>query len=277
MKKIIVLFALVFATSVTFGQKKEKIKGSKIVTHTVTDLESFVNVEVEDNLEVFLVKADKPSLEIEADDNLHDAINFSVAGNTLRIFALKDVIGAKKFSIRVNYTENLKLVVAKGETRVNALNELQAENVTIKNYDKSKSFLNVKSEYFTLILNDKAEAELNVKAQNTTLELSKDAELKALVASPEVKVDMYEKSEANIEGDTENLKLRLDNSSTLDAKKFTARNLEITVEGYAKADVNVVEQVNISASGKSEIKLYGEPKITITKFTNSTTLYKKEF
>ncbi len=277
MKKFTLVLTLVLFTTLTFGQKKEKIKGSKIITHTINDLESFENIEVEDNLEVFLVKGDKPSLEIEADDNLHDAINYSVAGNTLRVYALKDVISAKKFSIRINYTENLKLVSAKGETVINALNDLQAENITIKNYDKSKSFLNVQSNYFTLILNDKAEAELNVKAQNTTLELSKNAELKALVASPELKVDMYEKSDAKIEGDAETVKLRLDNNVNLDVKKLTAKDLEVNIEGYAKAIVYATNFITISASGKSEIELYGEPKIEILKFTNSTTLYKKEF
>ncbi len=277
MKKFTLVLTLVLFTTLTFGQKKEKIKGSKIITHTINDLESFENIEVEHNLEVFLVKGDKPSLEIEADDNLHDAINYSVAGNTLRVYALKDVISAKKFSIRINYTENLKLVSAKGETVINALNDLQAENITIKNYDKSKSFLNVESNYFTLILNDKAEAELNVKAQNTTLELSKNAELKALVASPELKVDMYEKSDAKIEGDAETVKLRLDNNVNLDVKKLTAKDLEVNIEGYAKAIVYATNFITISASGKSEIELYGEPKIEILKFTNSTTLYKKEF
>lgn len=277
MKKLTFLVTLLLVTTISFGQKKEKIKGSKIITHTINDLESFTNIEVEDNLEVFLVKGDKPSLEIEADDNLHDAINFSVAGNTLRVFALKDVISAKKFSIRINYTENLKLVVAKGETKINALNDLQADNITIKNYDKSKSFLNVQSEYFTLILNDKAEAELNVKAQNTTLELSKSAELKALIASPDLKIDMYEKSFAHIEGDAENVKLRIDNSTNLEAKKLTTKSLDVTLEGYASAEVNVTNNITITASGKSKLDLYGEPKIEIIKFTNSTTLFKKEF
>lgn len=277
MKKCTLLIVILFTTVISFGQKKEKIKGSKIVTHTINELENFENIEVEDNLEVYLVKGDKPSLEIEADDNLHDAINFSVAGKTLRVYALKDVINAKKFSIRINYTDNLKLVSAKGETTINALNDLQAENITIKNYDKSKSFLNVQSEYFTLILNDKAEAELNVKAQNTTLELSKNAELKALVASPEVKIDMYEKSTAIIEGDAQNVKMRLDNNSKFETKKFTVKDLDITIEGYASAEVHVTNKISITASGKSKLELYGEPKIEIIKFINSTTLYKKEF
>lgn len=277
MKKNIFLLTLLLVSTLSFSQKKEKIKGSKIVTHTINEIENFENIEVEDNLEVFLVKGDKPSIEIEADDNLHEAINFSVAGNTLRVYSLKEVVGAKKFSIRINYTENLKLVVAKGETVINALNELQAENVTVKNYDKSKSYLNVKSDYFTLILNDKSEAELNVKALNTTLELSKNAELKALVASQEVKIDMYEKSYAKIEGDAENVKLRLDNNAVLETVKFDAKNIDVTIEGYAKAELHALENITITASGKSIVELYGEPKIEVLKFTNTTSLLKKEF
>ncbi|MGV7105499.1 GIN domain-containing protein [Flavobacterium sp. U410] len=276
MKKLTLLTLFIFSITFIQAQKKEKVKGSKIVTHTINEIESFENIEVEDNLEVYLVKGYKPSVEIEADDNLHDAINFSVAGNTLRVSSLKDVSSAKKFSIRINYTNDLKLVVAKGETVINALNELQGENVTIKNYGRSRSYLNVNSTYFTLILNDKSEAELNVKSQNTTLELSKNAELKALVASPEFKLDMYENSKANIEGDAADAKMRLDNNASLISDNLTLKKLELTVEGHVKTRVNVLEEIAISASGKAEIELYGQPKIEMVQFTNNAILYKKE-
>jgi hypothetical protein len=275
MKKI-TLFTLLLCTVITFAQKKEKIKGSKIITVSVKELEPYENIEIEDNLEIFLVKGDSPTLEIEADDNLHDAINYSVMGNTLRITSQKDVISAKKFSIRVNYNNNLKLVSVKGEAKLHALAAIELENITIKNYDRSASYLNADCNFFTLILNDKAEAELNLKAQNTILELSKDSELKALVASPEVKLDMYQNSDARIEGDAETVKMRLDNSSFLAASKFTTKTLELTIEGYSKSEVNVTNDIIISAAGKSEIRLFGEPQIEITKFTNTTTLYKKE-
>ena len=87
MKKITLLFLLILTSSLVLGQKKEKIKGSKIVTLSIKKLENFQNIDIEDNLEVYLVKADSASLEIEADDNLHDIINYTVLGNTLRIKA----------------------------------------------------------------------------------------------------------------------------------------------------------------------------------------------
>ena len=276
MKKITLIFLLVLSTSLTFGQKKERIKGSKIVTLSIKKLENFQNIDIEDNLEIYLVKADSASLEIEADDNLHDVINYTVLGNTLRINSLKDVYGEKKFSIRINYTDNLKLITAKHDTKLHALADIELENITIKNYDNSRSFLNVKSKLFAIMLNDKSEAELNIKADNTTIEVSKDAEVKALIASPIVKIDLYQKGIAIIEGDAASAKVRLDNSSDLIAKNFTISNLEITTESYSKAIVNVAKNIKISAAGKSEIELLGEPKIEIIKFTNNTTLYKKE-
>jgi hypothetical protein len=87
---------------------------------------------------------------------------------------------------------------------------------------------------------------------------------------------LYQKAKATIEGDASIAKVRLDNSSDLIAKKFTISNLDITVESYSKASVNVTKNIKISAAGKSEIELLSEPKIEIVKFTNNTTLYKKE-
>ena len=275
-KKISLLFAFLFLTTISVAQKKEKIKGSKIVTVAVKEIPSFENIEINDNFEVFLVKSDKPSLEIEADDNLHEVINYEVAGGTLRVSSLRDASGFKKFALRINYTSELKLITAKNESSIKALADLELENITIKNYDYSKSFLNVKANYFALVLNDKSEAEINAKADNTSIELSKNAELKALITSPELKLDMYQKSQAEIEGNVNNAKLRLDNYISLTAKKLVIGSLDVVSESYSKCSVNVTNALALSASGKSEIELYGEPKITINKFTNNTTLYKKE-
>ncbi|WP_324069474.1 MAG: DUF2807 domain-containing protein [Flavobacterium sp.] len=275
-KKISFLLTLLLFTSLVIAQKKEKIKGSKIVTVSVKEIPTFENIEINDNFEVFLVKADKTSFEIEADDNLHDIINYEVIGGTLKVSALREVTGKKKFAIRINYTSDLKLITAKNESTIHSLADLELDNITIKNYDNSRSFLNVKANYFALILNDKSEAEINVKADNTSIELSKNADLKALVTGKELKLDMYQKSQATIEGNVNDAKIRLDNYIILTAKKLIIANLELTTEGYSKCYVNVTNELILMASGKSEIELLGESKIEITKFANNATLYKKE-
>ena len=275
-KKISFLFTLLFLSTIVVAQKKEKIKGSKIVTISVKEIPTFENIEINDNFEVFLVKGEKPSLEIEADDNLHEIINYEVAGGTLRVSSLREAIGAKKFALRINYTDDLKLITSKNESSIHALADLELENITIKNYDNSRAFLNVKASYFALVLNDKAEAEINIKAENTSLELSKNAELKALINSPELKLDMYQKSQAEIEGNINNAKMRLDNFSLLISKKLVIATLDLSIESYSKCFINVSNTLTLAASGKTEIELLGESKIQINKFINNATLYKKE-
>lgn len=277
MKKFsLMLFALLF-TVVVFAQKREKIKGSKNVTITQKEVPLFETLEVEDNIEIYLIKGSSQRLEIEADDNLHDAIKTEVTATTLRIYTSKEVSGAKKLTVRVTYIDGLKTITGKHAALIYAVNELELDNITVKNLDFSKSYLNVKSNNFSLIMNDKSKAEINVKANSTTIELSKNADLKALIASPAVKCDMYQKTTAAIEGDAETVQLRIDNNAVFTGKKFTAKNMELTAENYAKCSVLIAETLTLSASGKTEIGLYGTPvTVTMKKFADSAIIAKKE-
>jgi len=276
MRKINILLALVLFTSVAFAQQKEKIKGSKIVTITQKEIGDFETLEIEDNLEIFLIKGDQSGLEIEADDNLHDAIEIDLKAKNLRLAATKQVTGAKKFSIRITYTDNLKMVMAKNDANITALADINLPDFTFKGFDSSKFFANVNSKKFTLMANDKCKSELNLKSDETAIELSKNAQLKALISTPLMKFDMYQKSTAVIEGDVIDLKLRLDNNSNFTGKNLTAKNAEIVVEGYTTCSIQVSNKATIDATGKSEIQLYGETlRVDLRKFADNAALLKK--
>ncbi len=276
MNRLSFLFALVLFTSMAFAQQKEKIKGSKIVTITQKEIGDFETLEIEDNLEIFLIKGDQSGLEIEADDNLHDAIEIDLKAKILRLAATKQVTGAKKFSIRITYTDNLKMVMAKNEANITALADINLPDFTFKGFDSSKFFANVNSKKFTLMANDKCKSELNLKSDETAIELSKNAQLKALISTPLMKFDMYQKSTAVIEGDVIDLKLRLDNNSNFTGKNLTAKNAEIVVEGYTTCSIQVSNKATIDATGKSEIQLYGETlRVDLRKFADNAALLKK--
>jgi hypothetical protein len=275
MKKLAFIIVLVFATSLAFSQKKEKVKGSKIVTTEIKKIESFESLEVDDNLEVFLIKGTECGLEIEADDNLHDAIDAVVAGSTLRLSTLKSAFGYKKLSIRVTYTNDFKLVVTRNDASITALAEIEVDNITFKSYDNSKLFLNAKSKNISLYMDDKSKAEFNAKAESTIVNLAKNATLKALISSTNLTFDMYQKSEATIDGDVETAKFRLDNNANLNGKNLAVKNAELTCEAYTKLSLNVKSSLSIDASGKSEIQLFGDQKIDMKRFVDSAILIKK--
>lgn len=273
--KNILLVLIVITSTLTFAQKKEKIKGSKVVTIEKKQIESFNGLEVADNLEIFLVKGSENSIEIEADDNLHQVIEIVVSGNLLRVSTLKDVISAKKLSLRITYTDSFNSIVTKNESQLTALSDLELETISIRALDYSKLFLNAKVKNFTLQCDDKSKAEINLKSEKAVFNLLKNANAKALVVSNELTFDMYQKTTASIEGDVENLKVRLDNNASFTGKNLTSVTTEITTEAYTNAAANAKEKMTISASGKSEIEIYGDPKIEITRFNDSAILRKK--
>ena len=275
MKKITLLFIALLFTGLSFGQKREKVKGSKIVTIEKKEIGNFENLEIEDNFEILLVKGDKCALEIEADNNLHSEININLNGNTLRLTTLKEVVGFKKFSIKITYTNDFKLLIAKHESNITATTDIELDNFTIKCFDYSKLFANGKVKTFTLMQNDKSKAELNLKSENATIELSKNANLKALIATTQLKVDLYQKSKAVLEGDVVELKLRLDNNSEFTGMNLIAKTAELVAEGNSTTSLNVVSNAVIEASGKSEIQFYGDAKIELKKFTEKKFIMKK--
>ncbi len=275
MKKITLIFIVILCSTLAVAQKKEKVKGSKIVTVEKVEIGAFDQLEVEDNLEVFLVKGDKNSIEIETDDNLHVAINHQVYGTSLRLNTNKDISGFKKLEIRVVYTDSLKLINVKHEAKLNAISEMQLDNITVKTYDYSKTFMTVNSANFTLLANDKSKIELNLKGKDAFVEMSKNSNIKALVSLNKLKFDMYQKSEAVLEGPVNEMKLRLDNNSSYVGKNLTSKVLNLTTEGTTNCSVNTNGSLSITAAGKSEVTIYGEPKIELKKFGDDATLYKK--
>ncbi|MFN3968726.1 GIN domain-containing protein [Flavobacterium sp.] len=275
MKKI-VLISFLLLSAVSFAQKKEKVKGSKIVKSEQKQIESFESLEVEDNLEVFLVKGNECGLEIEADDNLIEFIEYKLAGNNLRISTTRDISSYKKLSVRVTYTDKFNMVIAKDETNVTALSDVVLDNVTFKTYDYSKLFLNANTKNFTLMANDKSKVELNLKSIKTAIDLSKSAYVKALISSSEMKFDLYQKSSAEVEGDVIELKLRLDNNTDFIGSKLTTKNALLETSGYSKSSINISNNATLDASGNSEIQLYGEPiKIEMKRFADSAELRKR--
>jgi DNA repair exonuclease SbcCD nuclease subunit len=275
MKKYGLIILLVLATTFAFAQKKEKIKGSKIVTIELRETSDFDTLEVEDNLEIYLEKGEKPGIKIEADDNLHDIITTDLRDNILRLSTSKEAVKYKKMLVRVTYTDDLKSVSTKNETVVNAIQEVQLDSIIFKSSDYSQLFLNINTANFVLKADDKSAIELNAKSEKIKIVLSKDAALKSLITANEIGCDLYQKAEANIEGIVNSAVIRLDNNSDFTGTKLTIKNLELITESYSTASVNAETSISISAGEKSEIELYGSPKIRILKFSDEAKLLKK--
>ncbi|EPR74349.1 hypothetical protein ADIWIN_0691 [Winogradskyella psychrotolerans RS-3] len=84
MKKIILtLLLMIVALPVLHAQSDEKIKGDRNVTIKQTFIDNFHSIVVDGDFSIEIVYNSKPSVSIEADDNLHDVIQFNVVDGVL--------------------------------------------------------------------------------------------------------------------------------------------------------------------------------------------------
>ncbi|RED19470.1 putative autotransporter adhesin-like protein [Flavobacterium cutihirudinis] len=275
MKKSTALFLLLLATTLSFAQKREKIKGTKIVTTSIKEVGSFDGLEVDDNLEVYLERGEKNEIRIEADDNLHDIIGMDLRDKTLRLYTSKESTIFKKLTVHVIYTNTFNKVITKNEAKVYAIQELQLDDITFNNLDFSRLYLNVNAKKFGLISDDKSRSEINLKADEATIQLSKNSILKSLVSAIKFNCDLYQKSIAAIEGIAEKATIRLDNNSVFTGIKFTLKDANVTAESSSVGSVLAETTISIAAGDKAELSLYGSPTIQLARFSEEAKLFKK--
>lgn len=273
------LILLVFAfgcISMTNAQKKEKIKGDRNVTVKETPINAFNKIVVNDKFKVDIIEGAEAKVFIETDDNLHDIIQFSVTDSVLNFNTTKKITSSKKMSIKVTYSNTLKHIETLNDAEISSLTSVNLPEVTLTNSGNSKAFLNIKTEKFKHINSDKARVKLNLEAGIATLELGENTKLEALINADSLQVDMYQRSDAKIEGEVLSLDITADNSSTFTGKNLTANTCNVVSGLNTDIYLQVKEQLAIDASGNTEIYIFDNPKITIHNFKDTAKLYKKE-
>ena len=275
-KTILILFFLMFAVPVVSAQSTEKIKGDRNVTVKQTYIDDFETIVVQGDFSIEIVYNSKPSVNIEADDNLHDAIKFEVVNGVLTFVETMRITSKKKLAITVNYGDGLKNIETKGDAEIRSLTSMEIDNATLTTSDNSRAYLNIKAKNFVYKSYGKSKARLNLSADSTKIELSDTSKLDALINSTIANFDLYLRSDASIEGTATNTTIRLDNSANFNGGKFDVKTANLKLENNSDCTISANESINIDASGDSEIYLFGNPKITITNFGDTAKLQKKK-
>lgn len=276
LKKVLLLTFVLVCSTTSYAQKKEKIKGNRNVTSQETPISSFNKILVGNDFYIDIIEGENASVFIEVDDNLHDVIQFSVADSVLSFRTTKKITSRKKLAIKVIYTNALKEIETTGNGEISSLTSVNLDNVVVKSSGTSRAFLNVKSQTFDLKSSDRSRVKLNVTSNETKFELSDNSKLDALINADRMLIDLYQRSDAKVRGNLDKLKVRASNSSNIVGKELVTINCEVLSEDSSDVAVNVSEELFIDVSGSGEVYIYNEPKITLSKFTDTAKLHKKE-
>ncbi len=277
MKKILLtLVIMVIGVSLLTAQSTEKIKGDRNVTIKQTYIDDFETIIVDGDISIEIVYNSKPSVNIEADDNLHDVIQFNVVDGVLTFVETMRITSKKKLSITVNFGDALKHIETKGDGEIRSLTTMELNDATLTTSDNSRAYLNIRAKNFLYKSSGKSKTRLNLTADSIKVELSDNSKLDALVTSKVADFDLYLRSDAVIEGSANSSIIRLDNSTNFNSPKFNVNTSEVSLEDSSDLTIGVNESISIAASGNSEVYLFGSPAITITKFEDTAKLQKKK-
>jgi hypothetical protein len=257
------------------AQNDERIKGDRNVTIKQTYIDPFNKIVVGEDFYVEVIYNKRPSVEVEADDNLHEFITFEVKDSVLVFKTTKKIVSSKKMNIKVNYGDAFQKIETRDDAEIRSLTSLELKNATLSTSGASKAYLNIKAESFKFESRDKARVKLNVTAKTSSLVLSDNSKLDAFISSPEVTFDLYQRSNADIEGAAKNVVIRTDNNSKFNGSNFTAQTCNLTSEISSDVYIEIIDSIAIEASGSSAIYLFGNPKITLNKFLDTAKLQKK--
>lgn len=276
LKKALLITFIICCFSISLGQNKEKIKGDREVTSKETKINPFNRIIVGEDFKIDIIEGSQASVFVETDDNLHDVIKFDVTDSTLTFNTSHKITSSKKINIKVMYTRALKQIETFEDGEISSLTSINLEKVILKNTGSSKAFLNIKTKDFKFINSDRAKVKLNVNAHISTLELAENSKVDALINSDTLHVDLYQRADAKIEGTLKYLKVRADNSTNFVGKDLTSTSAEVICESNSDVAVQVTNNLNIEASGNGEVYIYADPKITLSKFSDTAKLHKKE-
>lgn len=274
-KQTLILILSLYLSFFGNAQKLEKVKGNRIVTLQQTFINSFHTLSIDEDFEVDIIYGKEASLEIEADENLHEFITFEVRDSVLSFNKTRKITSKKELRIKINYDDNLKIIETFDNSKVNALTLMELSDFKLLTYGSSKVGLTLKSDFFDFEGVDKSKVKLNLSCDSTNIILNGNSKLEALINAPKIYADLYQKTDAIIEGNSDNINIRTDNNASFIGKNLTVKTGSILAEISSDVTLEAIDSITIDASGSSSIYLYQNPKITVNKLSGTSKIQKK--
>ena len=196
------------------------VRGSRNLVSQNRKVEAFTKVETSGSIKVVLKQSTDYGLRITADDNIQKEIETYVRGNTLIIDTDGNFCDSGPITIYVNSPE-YEGIHASGAVEI-----LSDGKLTVKNFE--------------LDLRGSVKVDLDINAAN-------------------MKTSSSGASEIFLKGQAGSHELELSGSSSVEALDFVVGRYRIENSGSSNSRINVLNELNISSSGSSDVEYRGSP------------------
>ena len=272
MKNYITLILLI-ACFQTFAQRKPKIKGNRSVVEVRQDLPFFKAIELVDDLELVLQKGSHEGYTINADDNLIDVLKFKVEDSTLVISSFYKITSKKKLDIVVDYTRLESITVQDG--KINMKDIISADQLTVNTFGPSRLELNATAPIMNINMEGTSSGDFNLAGDSLNITLKDRIDVHIYSVGVMNTLRMFKNATAKMEGTADVFNVDLFGNSNLKADKLEATKIVANLEESPNARLNALENIELSSRGSSKTHLYGNAKIVISDFLDTSQLHKK--
>lgn len=273
MKNCIVVLSLLLCVQV-FGQRKPKIKGNKSVVDIAETLPAFNSIELIDDLQIVLNKANQEGYTLTADDNLIDVLKFKVEDSTLVISSFYKITSKKKLDININYYELSKITVRDG--RIKMKDVIETDELTIETFGSAKLELNADTSLTTLYMEGNSSGDFNIQSDTLNIVLKDRVDARIYSVTEVNTIEMKTNAGANMDGTTYAMSVRLFDNANLKARKLQAEGVEVIAEGSPSARVYASKDFELTSRGSSKTFLSGDAKVDILEFLDTSELHKEK-
>lgn len=238
MKNLILFVAALGIVFLTTSCTREHITPSNLVTKETKYVQDYNQIEVSGSFEVFVtLLPGEESIEIEANENLHDKIEVYKRGNTLYIELENNVNirGSQTLKAYIT-TSSITRYGASGASSVHVLNEVMEDEVAV--------------------------------------DLSGASDFDADMYVETLKVQLTGASKLNVSGEAKTLEGEFIGASDFNNFNFSSDMVDLKLTGASEVSTTANQEIEITATGASRYLYKGNAQVVYQDLTGNSEIIK---
>lgn len=221
LKYFLIVFLTLGITFCTDGQIRRTVYGNNHVVKKEREAGRFTGLRVSSGIDVYLKQTGNESIEVEADENLHEYILTEIRDGVLHVYTEANIREA----------------------------EMKRVYVTMKDISSLKT-----SSAGDII------GETPVKTDNLELSASSAGDIKLEIYAKDVEANISSSGDVTLTGEADILNVNLSSAGDLNSYGLEVREADVSASSAGDADINVTERLRARSSSAGDINYRGNPK-----------------
>lgn len=196
-------------------------EGNGNISQETRNIGAFSTIEIDGHYEVVLQEGTNPLIEVETDENLHQYLETTLDGQTLKIRNIEKVKPSEQTRLIITY-QRLEDIRLGGSTALSNRNTLNAETLKLR-------------------VDGAGLVDLGLEVR-------------------ELEIKLTGAGSVNLHGNVEEQKISLSGAGHLAAFELVSKNCKIELSGVGNVQVNVSDNLEAEVSGVGSIRFMGDPR-----------------